>query len=224
MSLHSAANGSVMPPHSRDEAEQICYHLTPSASSSRPPSDILVDGTISYMFGPGDAEVYFRYLLKGSIRRSLLCWDVPNWPGACFTSQDPLNAVVETLPTCHEQEPKARLLDYDAHNLGGTVVPQALWSPQSKGAMNKYVLDATLQFPIFFVRRDRIVGLSLQGAVEGPCGALLGAQAYAPLGGQSTLHVRIQVRNLLYDSCHYSPFGQNVAPSPHREGNGALIC
>jgi len=154
----------------------------------------LVDGTISYMFGPGVAEVYFRYLLKGNIRRSLLCWDVPNWPGACFTSQGALNAVAETSSACHEREPKARLLDYDARNLEGTVVPQALWSPHSRGAMNKYVLDAALQFPIFFVRQDRTVGLSLHEAVEGPRG-LLGAQTYAPLGGQSTLHVRIQVRD-----------------------------
>ncbi|KAF8468113.1 hypothetical protein DFH94DRAFT_697837 [Russula ochroleuca] len=187
-----------MPPPSREEAEQAHYHLTSCVSSSRPPSDISVDGLISYMFGPWVAEVYFAYIFKGSIRQSLLCWDVPNWPGACFTSQGVLDAVAETS-TCHVWEPKARLLDYDARNLEGTVVPQALWSPQSQGAVNKYVLDATLQFPIFFVRQNRTVGLPLHEAVEGPHGTLLGAQTYAPLGGQSTLHVRIQVRDLLYD-------------------------
>ncbi|KAF8490001.1 hypothetical protein F5888DRAFT_1573055, partial [Russula emetica] len=83
------------------------------------------------------------------------------------------------------------LLDYDVRNLEGTIVPQALWSPQSQGAMNKYVLDATLQFPIFFVRQDRTVGLALHEAVEGPR-EVLGAKTYAPLGGQSTLHVGIQ--------------------------------
>jgi hypothetical protein len=212
-----------MPPTSRDEAEQIYHHLTPGASSSRPPSDILVDGTISYSFGPRGAEDYFRHLLKGSIRRSLLCCDVPNWPGACFTSQGALDAVAETSSTRHEWEPRAHLLDYDTRNLEGTVVPQALWSPQSEAAMNKYVVDAVLQFPIFFVRRDRIVGLSLQEAMEGPCEVLLGAQTYAPLGGQSTLHVRIQVRDPLYDTCLYSVFGQNVALSPHRDRETARL-
>ncbi|KAH9988570.1 hypothetical protein BJV77DRAFT_1186368 [Russula vinacea] len=96
------------------------------------------------------------------------------------------------MSTCYKWEPKARLLDYDARNFEGTIVPQTLWSPQSQGAMNKYVLDATLQLPIFFVRQDRTVGLPLHEAVEGPHGTLLGAQTYALLGGQSTHHVRIQ--------------------------------
>jgi hypothetical protein len=203
-----------MPQPSKDEAETVHYHFIPCVSSPRPPSDISVDGSISYMFGPWVAELYFAYLFKGSIRRSLLCWDVPNWPGACFTSQGVLNAAAETS-TCYEWEPKARLLDYDARNFEGTIVPQALWSPQSQGAMNKYVLDATLQFPIFFVRQDHTVGLPLHEAVEGPHGALLGAQTYAPLGGQSTHHVRIQVRV----HCMISPPSVNVAVSPRPKGN-----
>ncbi len=197
-----------MPPPFTDEAEQMYNHLSPCTSSSQAPSDILVDGSISYMFGPRDAEFYFSYLLKGSIRRSQLCWDVPTWPGACFTSQGVLSIAETSSDACHKQaEPKARLLDYDARNIEGTVVPQALWSPQSHGAINKYVLDATLQFPIFFVRQDRVVGLALHEAVEGSHG-VLGAQTYAPLGGQSTLHVRIQVRRLRYDSCPCSLFGE----------------
>ena len=159
------------------------------------------------MFGPGFAEVYFSYLFKGSIRRSLLCWDVPNWPGACFTSQDIFGYASESF-TCLEREPNPHLLDYDARNLEGTVVPQALWSPRSLGATNKYVRDAALQFPIFFVRQDRTVGVSLREAVEGLRGDLLGAQSYAPLGGQSTLHVRIQVRFYCMISFPCPLFGQ----------------
>ena len=210
MPLHSAAVRSTEPPTSRDDAEaaeQIYHRLTPCASGSRFPSDILVDGSISYMFGPVVAEIYFGYLFKGSIRSSLLRWDVPDWPGACFTSQPILNTVAETI-TCLEREPKSHMLDYNARNLEGTVVPQALWSPRSLGATNKYVLDATLQLPIFFVRQDRTVGVSLREAVEGPREGLLGAQSYAPLGGQSTLHVRIQVRDYCKLGCSYSHFGQ----------------
>ena len=198
------------PPLNEDEAAKKRNYFTPCASSHRsPPPDILVDGSISYTFGPKAAEVYFGYLLKGSIRRSQLCWDVPTWPGACFTSQGILDSALP-LPLAsgsssnnnnniyhHERigGPKTRLLDYDVRNLEGTVVEQVLWSPQSQGAMNKYVLDAPLQFPIFFVRQDgRALGLALHEAVEGPR-EVLGAQMYAPLGGQSTLHVRIQVRD-----------------------------
>jgi hypothetical protein len=208
-----------------DEAEKNCNYLTPCTSSYRAPSDILVDGSISYTFGPKATESYFGHLLKGNIRRSQLRWDVPTWPGACFTtrSQGSLNAIAETSSSpCHKRVgPKACLLDYDVRNLEGSVVPQVLWSPQSQGAMNKYVLDAPLQFPIFFVRQDRAVGLALHEAVEGPRD-VLGAQTYAPLGGQSTLHVRIQVR----DCCMIVvlvPPSVTVALSPHPEGNGALI-
>ncbi len=209
-----------------DEMDELYTHLTPCTSiSRRPPSDIFIDGSISYMFGPKDAEVYFGYLLKGSIRTSELCWDVPDRPGACFTSQGVvLDAIAErSSGTCHKRVgPKARLLDYDVRNLEGTVVPQVLWSPQSEGAMNKYVLDATLQFPIFFVRQeDRAVGLTLHEAVQGPH-EVLGAQTCAPLGGQTTLHVRIQVRGLLYyDSCPLFFFSQRGTVASL---NGALIC
>jgi hypothetical protein len=207
-----------------DEAEKMHSYLTPCTSSYRVPSDILVDGSISYTFGPRTAEAYFGNLLKGSIRRSQLYWDVPTWPGACFTSQGVLNPIAETpSSTCHKRVgPKARLLDYNVRNLEGTVVPQALWCPQSQGAMNKYVLDATLQFPIFFVRQDRVVGLALHEAVEGAA-EVLGAETHAPLGGQSTLHVRIQVRGLLYDSCPCSLFGHlGTFASPRRKWRANL--
>jgi hypothetical protein len=220
---HFATIGSPMHPSLMDESEKKCNYLTPCTSSYRAPSDILVDGSISYTFGPRAAEDYFGHLLKGSIQRSQLCWDVPTWPGACFTSQGALNATAETSSsTCHKRE-GARVcpLDYDVRNLEGSVVPQVLWSPQSQGAMNKYVLDAPLQFPIFFVRQDRAVGLALHEAVEGPRG-VLGAQTYAPLGGQSTLHVRIQVRGCCMIVVLVPP-SVTVALSPLTEGNGALI-
>lgn len=214
-----------MHPPLMDEAEKMYNDLTMCTSSYQAPSEILVDGSISYMFGSRVAEVYFGYLLKGSIRRSQLCWDVPTWPGACFTSQGVLGAAAETSSsTCRKWVgPKARLLDYDVRNLEGTVVPQALWSPQSQGAVNKYVLDATLQFPIFFVRQDRALGLALHEAIEGPR-RVLGAQTYAPLGGQSTIHVRIQVRELLYDSCPCSLFDhRGTVVSPGREWRANLL-
>ena len=200
-------------------------HLTPCTSSYWAPSDILVDGSISYMFGPRTAKNYFGYLLKGSIQRSQLCWDVSAWPRACFTSQGVLSVTAETSSnTCPKQVgPKARLLDYDVRSLEGTVVPQVLWSPQSQSAMIKHVLDANLQFPIFFVRQDRAVGLALHEAVEGPR-EVLGAETYAPLGGQSTLHVRIQVRGLLYDSCPCSLFGhRGTVASPGRKWRANLL-
>jgi hypothetical protein len=177
------------PPNDDPEGGGTSHHMCASQS----PADILIDGLIAYTFGPRASECYFGHLFKGQIRRSLLRWDVPGWPGACFTTQAVLNEAVET-PTRHEHQSPARLLDYDVRNLQGTVVPQALWCPQGPSAMKKYVVDATLQWPVFFVRGDGTVGLPIHDAIERPCRILLGAQTCAPLGGSSTLHVRIQVR------------------------------
>ena len=188
MSPHFTAIESVTHPYPQDDAGRTSH---PTTCASQAPADILVDGILSYTFGSRISEWYFEHLLKGRIRRSLLRWDVPGWPGACFTSQ-----VSESeIPALHEHPPApARLLDYDVRGFGGTVVPQALWGPQGQGATKKYVLDATLQWPIFFVREDHTVGLLLQEAVEVPRRALLRAQTRAQLGERSTLHVRIKVR------------------------------
>ena len=188
MSSHFTAIETVTYPYPRDDAGRTSH---PIPCTLQAPPDILVDGIISYMFGSRISEWYFGHLVKGHIRRSLLRWDVPGWPGACFTSQ-----VSESeIPAFHEHPPAlGRLLDYDVRGLAGTVVPQVLWSPQGQGATKKYVLDATLQWPVFFVREDHTVGVSLQEAVEGPRRALLRAQTRAQLGERSTLHVRIKVR------------------------------
>ena len=188
MSSYFVAIESVTHPYPKDDAGRTSR---PTTCASQAPADILVDGVLSYMFGSRISEWYFEHLLKGRIRRSLLRWDVPGWPGACFTSQESGSEI----PVFHEHHPApARLLDYDVRRLRGTIVPQALWGPQGQGATKKYVLDATLQWPVFFIREDHTVGLSLQEAVEGPRQALLGAQTRAQLGERSTLHVRIKVR------------------------------
>ncbi|KAH9989904.1 hypothetical protein BJV74DRAFT_447439 [Russula compacta] len=197
-SSHLTAIGSATQPPSGDEAgQQIPRHL---ACAARPPADILIDGSISYMFGSRASECYFGHLLKDDIRRSLLCWDVTGWPGACFTSQGVLDASAVagpesgTLapPACleHHHRRPGRLLDYDARGLEGTIVPQAMWRPQGQSAIKKYVVNATLQWPVFFVcDGDRTVGFPLQERLPR---VILGGQTYAPLGGQSSLQVRIK--------------------------------
>ncbi|KAI0290563.1 hypothetical protein BC826DRAFT_1106348 [Russula brevipes] len=120
------------PSNDDPEGGGTSYHVCPSQS----PADILIDGLIAYTFGPRASECYFGHLFKGQIRRSLLRWDVPGWPGACFTTQAVLNGTVDP-PTHHDHQSPARLLDYDVRNLQGTVVPQALWSPQGPSATKK---------------------------------------------------------------------------------------
>jgi hypothetical protein len=208
MSLHSTISEFITHPCPRDECGQISC---PTSTSQSPIlADLLVDGTLSYMFGSRASEWYFEHLLKRRIRRSLLRWDVPGWPGACFTVIGQAQASESETPLTHHERraPEARLLDYDVRGLGGTVVPQALWSPRGMSAAKKYVLEATLQWPVFFVREDRTVGISLQEAVKGRSRALIGAQTHAPLGGRCTLHVRIKVSTAVDDR----PAGRSVVP------------
>jgi hypothetical protein len=173
---------------SKDDAIQS-FHLT---NPSKPPADILIDGCISYMLGPRVSECYFSCLFKERIQSTLLRWNVRYWPGACFTSQGVLTAAAEALIRDEHQHPEW-LIDYDARDLKGTVVPQALWVPRSQNATTKFVLDAVLQLPIFFVCSDGTVGLPLQEAIEGPGRTLLWAQQPAPVGRHATFHLRIKV-------------------------------
>ena len=187
MSSSLTANGATDQP-SQDDAIQP-LHLT---NFSKPPTDLLIDGCISYMLGSRVSELYFGYLFKEPIQNALLRCDVLDWPGACFTSQGVVGAAAEALIHNEDQGP-AWLLDYDARDLEGTVVSQALWSPQSHSATTKFVLDAALQLPVFFVCSDGTVGLPLQKAIEGPSRILLWAQQPAPIGAQATFLLRIKV-------------------------------
>jgi hypothetical protein len=50
--------------------------------------------------------------------------------------------------------------------------------------------------PIFFLHADGRLGLPLDAAVIGRCDTLLNAQFPAPLGSQTTTHIRIGVSDI----------------------------
>ena len=75
----------------------------------------------------------------------------------------------------------------------GTVIPQNLWTPTTVADRRQHVQDAELQRPIFFVHTDGRLGLPLEAAVGGRCHTLLNSQSHAPLGRQTTTHIRIGV-------------------------------
>ena len=75
----------------------------------------------------------------------------------------------------------------------GTVVPQSLWIPFTITDRRRHVQDAELQMPIFFLHMDGKLGIPLDAAVVGRCDTLLNAQSPAPLGPQTTTHIRIGV-------------------------------
>jgi len=103
--------------------------------------------------------------------------------------KDVLDEARETL-IYHErdQQPSARMLDYDARNLRGTVVRQALWGPQSQGAVKRYVIDALAD--LFRPRRSHF---------RPPASRCRRRTARSPRGvngraGRRTKHIHMRVR------------------------------
>ncbi|KAI0035486.1 hypothetical protein K488DRAFT_23237, partial [Vararia minispora EC-137] len=74
----------------------------------------------------------------------------------------------------------------------GPVVPQTLWVPRSSRDLAQYVLEAELQLPIFFLRTNGGVGLSVADAAAGNSSALVGCSQPVNVGGRTSVHLRMQ--------------------------------
>ena len=150
--------------------------------------DLLVDGYIAYTFTPQVAEVYLTYLFKVDPKR-VQAFGVHNWPGAFFVADPPMN---HCRPQHIGNGRYAWLLDYVIRR-GGSVVPQQLWSPQGQGDWRRYVEQALLHIPVFFVNMDGSLGVPVSHAAAGQM-SLRDAHEPAPLGDRTTTKIRISVR------------------------------
>ena len=78
----------------------------------------------------------------------------------------------------------------------GTVIPQARWSPDNATDYRNHVIEAVLQMPIFVMQKKKdILGLSLADAINGRFQTLRDARMLAQLGGRTTMHICIAVRD-----------------------------
>ncbi|KAF8257740.1 hypothetical protein EI94DRAFT_1791524 [Lactarius quietus] len=82
------------------------------------------------------------------------------------------------------------LLDYALAN-PGTVVPQRRWTPADEVDVRRYVEDATLLLPVFFVSRNGSIGFPLSDILRGCDRELRNPNDFAPLGGRCTTQIRI---------------------------------
>ena len=87
------------------------------------------------------------------------------------------------------------------------VVPQKIWTPPNQSDWRRYVEQAHLRMPVFFVQGNGTIGLPLPRAVVGDTASLRGADSPAPLGGGHSTQIRIAV------SAEFSPPLQ-PPPSP----------
>ena len=134
-----------------------------------------MDGYISRSFGPRLAERHLCHILKSNVI------------SASYRFETDGGSFVVNVPNQY-----SGVLDRSILGVG-TVVPQILWIPYTVTDRRQHVEEAELQMPIFFLHTDGRLGLSLQAAVGGGCHTLLNSQFSAPLGPQSTTHIRIGV-------------------------------
>jgi hypothetical protein len=142
-----------------------------------------VDGYVS-CYGPREAVGYFQCLLKTN-----------SVPDMC---RDGHSFIVTSVPRhIQTQFPNQTAWVIDRRVMGaGTVVPQTLWTPQTHTDRRQHVAEAQLQLPIFFVHANGSLGLSLETAMSGRCQSLVHAHYCAPLGPQTTTHIRIGVSDI----------------------------
>jgi hypothetical protein len=153
--------------------------------------NLLVDGYISYTFTPQVASIYLCCLFKVQDSRQVQAFHSQQWPRKFF--------VANRMPHCrahHQIGPNqfAWLLDYAIEN-GGSVVPQQLWAPQGQGDWRRYVEQAVLHLPVFFVNTDGSLGVPVSYAAAGQM-SLQNAKEPPPLGEKTTTKIRISVCSL----------------------------
>lgn len=160
---------------------------------SRSNHELLVDGYISRAFHPNkDVETYFSHLLKlraGDVKDLCLTIQSPSGSGEVFVIQAAPRHL-QSRPTMFCNRVPVWLLDYVIKDIG-TVVPQTLYIPHNRSDYGRYVEEAELQMPIFFVHENGDLGLPLEDAISGQCHTLRHADTQAQLGGRSTTHIRI---------------------------------
>lgn len=154
-----------------------------------PASDVLVDGFLANTFSPQDANAFFALLLRtpGFLRYYRVTYSRGVW------------YIMQNAP--HVQRPSvgiqtqnpSRALDFSVKETQGTVVPQRRWIPADQVDFRRFVTEATLQLPIFFVNRNGGVGFWLPDILHCRDRDLYNRDSEASLGGVTTTHIRINV-------------------------------
>jgi len=172
-----------------------------SPGSSRPPANghhnqlfpsmipfNRTEGFLAKMFGRRDAAFFIESLLKVDAREVHLVGNVPGWH----------NALMSQMPSIQEAgyavlAPNGQplwLLDFIPQQMYH-VVPQKIWTPPNQSDWRRYVEQAILRMPVFFIQNNGAIGLPLAQALNGDRALLRGADKPAPLGGGHSTQIRI---------------------------------
>ena len=163
------------------------------------------DGFLVRMFGQRDAAFFIESLLNMNARDVYLVGNVPGWPNALMVQRP---SVGDTRYDALVNNHPLWLLDFIPLPIFH-VVPQKIWTPPNQSDWRRYVEQANLRMPVFFVQNDGAVGLPLPRAAVGDTTSLRPADSAAPLGGGHSTQIRIAVSAPFPLLLLYSPY------SPH---------
>jgi hypothetical protein len=152
------------------------------------------------MFGSRDAAFFIESLLKMNANEVLLVGNVPGWHNALMSSRP---SISDTPYDAMANNQLLWVLDFIPSPMY-RVVPQKIWAPPSSD-WHRFVEQAHLRMPIFFIKNNDAIGLPLPRATVGDTAGLRNADLPAPLGGGHSTQIRI---------CVSSPFSLSPSPPP----------
>lgn len=148
------------------------------------------DGYLVRMFGQRDAAFFIESLLKMPARDVHLVSNVPGWHSALMVSRPSAPGAHPDALANNNNEHPLWLLDFvPLPRL--VVVAQQIWTPPNQSDWRRYVEQAHLRMPVFFVQSTGIIGLPLPRAAVGDTASLRNADRAAPLGGGHSTQIRI---------------------------------
>ena len=152
---------------------------------------LCVDGFLTKMFGRRDAAFFIESLLKVNVRDVFLFGNVPGWQNAYMVPTPFINDG-HCIAIAPNNQP-LRLLDFVPRPMY-RVVPQKIWTPPKQSDRRRYVEQASLRMPVFFIQNDGAIGLPLPLALSGEREKLLCyGDSPAPLGMGHSTKIRIAV-------------------------------
>jgi hypothetical protein len=159
-------------------------------------------GFLVRMFGERDAAFFIEALLKLNVKDVYLVGNMPGWHNALMAQRPSISgtrcdAVANNVPLW--------LLDFVPMPMDH-VVPQKIWTPPNQSDWRRYVEQAHLRMPVFFVQGNGTTGLPLPRAVLGDAASLRGANSPASLGGAHSTQIYMAVNSSPPSSISLSDF------------------
>ena len=167
------------------------------------------------MFGRGDAAIFIESLLKTNVRDVFVYKNVPGWDYALMIPNPSINDGRYVAFTLNNQP--LWILDIIPQPMDH-VVPQKMWTPPNQSDWRRYVEQASLCMPVFFIQNDGSIGLPLVRALSGQRALLRCGDTPASLGGGHSTQIRIAVSTSLSPS--FPGLGFRLKTWLHRSGLG----